>query len=159
MDLRKIKKLIELLEDSTVAEMEITSGDEHIALRRTSQNQGGIQPVAALHPMPAAATQTQAPAAGDTTDAGESSERGRDEDNEPITAPIVGTYYEAPSPGAKPFVRPGQRVAKGDILCIIEAMKMMNEIKAPFAGTAVSVEVHNAQAVEFGQVLMYLQKT
>lgn len=151
MDLRKVKKLIELLEESSLAEMEIQSGDEHITLKRTTS----VQTVNQLAPVMPLMPEYQQPAADASSenDAPASS----DDQREPITAPIVGTYYEAHSPGSKPFVRIGQKVAKGDTLCIIEAMKMMNEIKAPFAGTVASIEPSNAQPVEYGQVLMYLE--
>ena len=147
MDLRKIKKLIELLEESSLEEMEISSSDERILLRRPKL--GGASPIQSLAPMQSAAESE--PVAASPPQRSEEKTLG-----EPVTSPIVGTYYEAPSPGSKPFISPGKRVAKGDTLCIIEAMKMMNEIKAPETGTVASIEVQNAQAVEFGQVLLYL---
>lgn len=152
MDLRKIRKLIELLEESTLAEMEIESGEERIALRRAGAQQAGAAP--AFAPVPVGApTQAEAPPETEQSSAEQDAELGL-----PVTSPIVGTFYTAASPGAPPFVADGQKVAKGDVLCIVEAMKMMNEIKSPHSGTVTSIQVGNAHVVEYGQVLMYIKE-
>ncbi|MGI9346198.1 MAG: acetyl-CoA carboxylase biotin carboxyl carrier protein [Gammaproteobacteria bacterium] len=159
MDLRKIKKLIELLENSQLSEMEITMGDEEICLRRHASVSAAMAPAA----LPMTATDMVASMHANRevqpvqTQGGDIEISEPEPDGEPVTSPIVGTYYSAPAPDAKLFIRVGQRVAKDDVLCIVEAMKMMNEIKAPHAGTVVSIEVQNAQPVEYGQVLLYLE--
>ena len=152
MDIRKVKKLIELLEESQVAEIEIHEGDESVRISRMSTSVPApamIQaaPVAAVAPPPAAA---QAPAAtpepaADATPEGHA-----------VTSPMVGTFYEAASPGAKPFVEVGQQVNVGDTLCIVEAMKMLNQIEADKAGTVSAKLVENGQPVEFGQSLFVI---
>jgi acetyl-CoA carboxylase biotin carboxyl carrier protein len=155
MDIRKVKKLIELLEESHVAEIEIHEGEESVRISRTPQ---GMQtpfimqapPPAAVtpaaHPVaPATAPETMEPTAGDDVPEGHI-----------VTSPMVGTFYEAPSPGAKPFVEVGQQVAIGDTLCIIEAMKMLNQIEADQAGTVTARLVENGQPVEYGQSLFVI---
>lgn len=155
MDLRKIRKLIELLEESSLAEMEIESGDERIALRRASAGQWEMTPAVASSVMQAGVPlSAPPPASAEVQAAPEENE----EAGSPITSPIVGTFYEAASPSAPPFAKNGQRVSKGDVLCIVEAMKMMNEIKAPHSGTVTVIEARNAYPVEYGQVLMYIKE-
>jgi len=145
MDIRKVKKLIELLEESGIAEIEITEGEEAVRISRYPQ--GGVAPVA----MQAAPMQVAAPAAAPAADA--PMEVPAASDGKTVDAPMVGTFYRSASPEADPFVKPGDTVSVGDTLCIIEAMKMMNQIEAETAGTILSVEVENGEAVEFGQVL------
>jgi len=149
MDIRKVKKLIELLEESGIAEIEITEGEEAVRISRYPQ--GGFAPVAmpAAAPMQVAAA---APAAAPAAEAPAEASPPATDDNT-VNAPMVGTFYRAASPEADPFVKPGDIVSVGDTLCIIEAMKMMNQIEAEVAGTIQSVEVENGEAVEFGQVL------
>lgn len=151
MDIRKVKKLIELLEESGIAEIEITEGEEAVRISRYPQ--GGVAPVA----MPAAAPmQVAAPVAAPAAapaDAGVAEAPAPVADGKTVNAPMVGTFYRSPSPEADPFVKPGDTVSVGDTLCIIEAMKMMNQIEAEVAGTILSVECENGDAVEFGQVL------
>ena len=158
MDIRKIKKLIELLEESGLAEIEITEGEESVRIARFSHGaavtpSGGAQqghaaampqPVASQAPAPAAAAATQTPAAA-----------ARDENL--VTAPMVGTFYASPAPGAKPFVEVGQEVRVGQVLCIIEAMKMMNQIESERAGKIVAVLAKNGEPVEFGQPLFAIE--
>ncbi|HEX9706855.1 MAG TPA: acetyl-CoA carboxylase biotin carboxyl carrier protein [Steroidobacteraceae bacterium] len=154
MDIRKIKKLIELLEESGLAEIEISEGEESVRIARFSHgaavvSQGaptqppvsapGAAPVAAAPPAPAVA---QVPAA-------------RDENL--VTAPMVGTFYASPAPGAKSFVEVGQEVRVGQVLCIIEAMKMMNQIESERAGKVVAVLAKNGEPVEFGQPLFAIE--
>lgn len=149
MDIRKIKKLIELLEESGVAEIEIKEGEESLRISRMSK---GVQvSTSALAPLPApvaAAAPLSAPAApaapsATTAGAGE----------QIVTAPMVGTYYSSPSPGAKEFISIGDEIKAGQVLCIIEAMKMMNQIESETGGTIRAILVKNGEPVEFGQPL------
>ena len=153
MDLRKIKKLIELVEASQVVELEVREGEETIRISRQGTIATAIAaPMMAPTPMAAAsvtglhgAVPHPQSAPGPEVPAGHA-----------VTAPMVGTFYRAPSPGAKAFVEVGQRVAKGDILCIIEAMKMLNQIEADKDGTIKAILVENAQPVEYGQPLFVI---
>ena len=147
MDIRKIKKLIELLESSGMTEIEITEGEESVRISR--QGASYIPPAMPATPFPAAAP---APA----PEAPAESEASKAPSGHPITAPMVGTFYRAPAPDASPFVEVGQSVKEGDVLCIIEAMKMMNQITADRAGTVKAIEVENGDPVEFGQTLILL---
>lgn len=145
MDIRKIKKLIELIESSGMTEIEITEGEESVRISRQgtvysmpAMPQGA--PPAAAHPAAAEVAIEQAPA----------------QSGYPVTAPMVGTFYRSPAPDASPFVEVGQSVKEGDVLCIIEAMKMMNQITAERGGTVKAIEVENGDPVEFGQTLVVL---
>jgi len=147
MDIRKVKKLIELLEESGIAEIEIKEGEESVRISRGPT--GPVQQVytAAPHaaPLPQAAA-APAPAAPPP------------KSNEyVVTAPMVGTFYAAASPGAKPFVDIGDEVKVGQVLCIIEAMKMMNQIESDKSGRITSVMVQNGEPVEFGQPLYTIE--
>jgi acetyl-CoA carboxylase biotin carboxyl carrier protein len=156
MDIRKIKKLIELLEESGIAEIEIKEGEE--ALRITRMGAGaGAQPLThVVHtaapagiPHPAPELAPAAPGQGAA---------GKPKPNEHvITAPMVGTFYAAPSPGAKAFVEIGDEVKVGQVLCVIEAMKMMNQIEADRAGRIASIMARNGDPVEFGQPLFVIE--
>ena len=147
MDIRKVKKLIELLEESQVAEIEIHEGEESVRISRVTQ-QAAVAPAVYQVPptgLPAAlpaASVEEAPAQENVTP-----------DGHTVTSPMVGTFYEAPSPGAKPFVEVGQQVNAGDTLCIVEAMKMLNQIEADKSGVIKARLVENGQPVEFGQAL------
>jgi acetyl-CoA carboxylase biotin carboxyl carrier protein len=152
MDIRKIKKLIELLEESGLAELEISEGEESVRIARFSQGPASApQPMQvsmpaagpAAGPSPAAAPAAAAPPAA------------RDENL--VTAPMVGTFYASPAPGAKSFVEVGQEVRVGQVLCIIEAMKMMNQIESERAGKIVAVLAKNGEPVEFGQPLFAIE--
>jgi acetyl-CoA carboxylase biotin carboxyl carrier protein len=149
MDIRKVKKLIELLEESGVAEIEITEGEEAVRISRYSTS----MPPATQQVYAGAPTATVAVAGAAATDAPEPAESPK---GQPVTAPMVGTYYESPSPDAEPFVRVGDNVQIGDTLCIIEAMKMMNQIDADTAGKVLSIEALNGEPVEFGQTLIVI---
>ncbi|HGP0477977.1 TPA: acetyl-CoA carboxylase biotin carboxyl carrier protein [Neisseria meningitidis] len=138
MDLRKLKKLIDLVEESGIAEIEVTEGEEKVRITRTIA--AAAAPVYAA-PVPAAAP-AAAPAARDLSDAQKS--------------PMVGTFYRAPGPNAAPFVEVGQQVKAGDTLCIIEAMKLMNEIEAEKSGTVKEILVENGTPVEFGEPLFII---
>jgi acetyl-CoA carboxylase biotin carboxyl carrier protein len=153
MDIRKIKKLIELLEESGLAEIEITEGEESVRIARNSphaqvvtQYAAAPAPMAAAAPAPAATSAAPAPAPAPAT---------RDENL--VTAPMVGTFYGSPAPGAKSFVEVGQEVRVGQVLCIIEAMKMMNQIESERAGKVVAVLAKNGEPVEFGQPLFAIE--
>jgi acetyl-CoA carboxylase biotin carboxyl carrier protein len=153
MDIRKVKKLIELLEESGISEIEISEGEESVRISRYPKP-GAVAttvapPAAAAPPpapaAPAAATPAAEPAAPPA--------RGQQ-----VTAPMVGTFYSGPAPGANPFVEIGTEVKPGDTLCVIEAMKMMNQIESEFAGRVVSVLVENGSPVEFGQPLFVIEE-
>jgi acetyl-CoA carboxylase biotin carboxyl carrier protein len=151
MDIRKVKKLIELLEESGISELEISEGEESVRISRHPRGafNASIPMTAAAgggSPMSAAAT----PA----TSAGEHKPRN---DEHTVTAPMVGTYYSAPSPGAKPFVEIGSEIKIGQILCIIEAMKMMNQIESDKAGRVTAILAKNGEPVEFGQPLFIVE--
>jgi len=154
MDIRKIKKLIELLEESSLSEIEIVEGEESVRLSR-----GGVvmQAPAAVAmapaaPLPAGAAQPAEAAPADSTAGEETIPEGQ-----VVRAPMVGTFYAASSPEAEPFVSLGQQVAVGDTLCIIEAMKMFNQIEADHSGTVVAVLADNGQPVEFDQPLFVIR--
>jgi len=148
MDLRKLKKLIDLVQESGIAELEITEGEERVRI-----NRGGatVLPAAA----PAAAAAPVAPVAG-TAVAGEPAGEPKVPEGHVLKSPMVGTFYRAASPGAKPFVEIGQTVGEGDTVCIIEAMKLLNEIEADRGGVVKAVLVENGQPVEYGQPLMII---
>ena len=154
MDIRKIKKLIELLEESGIAEIEIKEGEEAVRISRMPV--GAIaQPSQVTHQTGVGAT-TAAPAAAATTEVAAESAKPKPSEHV-ITAPMVGTFYASPSPGAKPFVEIGDEIKVGQVLCIIEAMKMMNQIEADRAGRIASVMARNGDPVEFGQPLFVLE--
>lgn len=150
MDIRKVKKLIELLEESGIAELEIHEGEESVRISRHSSAPAPAPISYAAAPAAPAAAPSAAPAAESTA-----------EDTLPsghvVTSPMVGTYYSAPSPGAKPFVNIGDTVAEGDTVCIVEAMKILNQIEADASGTVKAILVENAQPVEYGQPLMIIE--
>ena len=153
MDLRKLKKLIDLVEESGIAEIEVTEGEEKVRITRTTAAAAPIYaapapaaaaPVAApVAAAPAAAAPAAAPAARDLSNAQKS--------------PMVGTFYRAPGPNAAAFVEVGQQVKAGDTLCIIEAMKLMNEIEAEKSGTVKEILVENGTPVEFGEPLFIIE--
>ncbi|GMV55516.1 MAG: acetyl-CoA carboxylase biotin carboxyl carrier protein subunit [Betaproteobacteria bacterium] len=142
MDLRKLKRLIDLVQESGISELEITEGDERVRIAKQ------ISP-APVSPPPPVSQAAMAPAA--------SAPAPVEPDGLVIKAPMVGTFYRSPSPGAKPFCEVGQTVAVGDVLCIIEAMKLMNEIESEVAGVISAILVENGQAVEFGQPLLVIR--
>jgi len=153
MDIRKVKKLIELLEESGIAEIEIKEGEEAVRISRMPTGPQYIAAPAMAPVAPAAASREAAPAA-----AGVSLPHGRRKDEETIVpAPMVGTFYAAGSPTAKPFVSVGDEVKEGQVLCIIEAMKMMNQIECDRAGRVTAIMVKNGEAVEFGQPLFVIE--
>jgi acetyl-CoA carboxylase biotin carboxyl carrier protein len=154
MDIRKIKKLIELLEESGIAEIEIKEGEESVRISRMMAPPAGVQPVVhAAGPagVPSRGPEPPAPALPEGA-------AGKPKPNEHvITAPMVGTFYAAPSPAAKPFVEIGDEIKVGQVLCVIEAMKMMNQIEADKAGRIASILAQNGDPVEFGQPLFVIE--
>ena len=154
MDIRKIKKLIELLEESSLSEIEIVEGEESVRLSRSA----GMAPAAVPYYAPpvAAAPPAATPAAAPEASGGEAQEDSVPE-GELVRSPMVGTFYAASTPDAEPFVKPGQQVSEGETLCIIEAMKMFNQIEAETSGTVVAVLAENGQPVEFDQPLFVIR--
>ena len=154
MDIRKVKKLIELLEESGVAEIEITEGEESVRISRYPAAGAAAPPMHyQLAPPPAypaahAPTATGAPAAEAPIPESKPGSK--------VLAPMVGTFYRSSTPEAESFVKVGDSVSVGDTLCIIEAMKMMNQIEAEVAGKVLAVEVENGEPVEYGQVLFVI---
>lgn len=152
MDLRKLKKLIDLVEESGIAELEVTEGEEKVRITRVSANaqiayaqpmmQMPMQPQMAA-PAAAAPVAAEAPAAANNANA--------------LKSPMVGTFYRSASPGSKPFVEVGQSVNAGDTLCIIEAMKLMNEIEADRSGVVKAVLAEDGQPVEYGEPLFIIE--
>ncbi|MCH2448733.1 MAG: acetyl-CoA carboxylase biotin carboxyl carrier protein [Gracilimonas sp.] len=157
MDLKLIKNILELISESDVNEVSLEEGDFKIKVKK----QGEVQQVSYTQPAapqpvaqpkaPAQPQQKPAPAAG--TESGENQPEG-----ETVTSPIVGTFYISPSPDSDPFIKVGDKVSKGDTLCIVEAMKIMNEIEAEFGGTVQKILVDDAQPVEFEQPLFIIKK-
>jgi acetyl-CoA carboxylase biotin carboxyl carrier protein len=153
MDLRKLKTLIDLVETSGIAELEIQEGEERVRITRASPQ--GQQAV--IHAAPQAVTTAAAPAAGVSAAPQVPEAAPPVEQGHAVKSPMVGTFYRSASPGAAPFVEIGDTVAQGDTLCIVEAMKLMNEIEADVAGTVKAILVENGQPVEFGQPLFILE--
>ena len=149
MDIRKVKKLIEMLESSNLEEIEIQEGEESVRLVKSHGNHQNFQPQSIIVP------QESKPQS--VTEETESFEEDKENSNS-INSPMVGTFYASASPGAKPFISVGDLVKEGDVVCIVEAMKMMNEIKSEFSGTVLSVKVENSEPVEYGQTLFELSK-
>lgn len=150
MDIRKVKKLIELLEESNLAELEITEGEDSVRIsRHGAAAQYAPAPQAAPPPQPA---QAQTPAGESAPPSSKSADSSKQ-----LKAPMVGTFYESSSPGSAPFVEVGQTVSVGQTLCIIEAMKMMNQIESDRAGVVREILVENEQPVEFDQPLFVIE--
>jgi len=151
MDLRKLKKLIDLVQESGIGEIEITEGEEKVRISRQGAQPPMLMAAPTLQAMampgaaPAAAPAPAAPAAPP------------EPKGHALKSPMVGTFYRAPSPGAPPFVEVGQQVTKGQTLCIIEAMKLLNEIESDASGTVKAVLVENGQPVEYGQPLFTIE--
>ena len=158
MDLRKLKKLIDLVQESGIAELEVTEGEERVRIAR-----GGavsVTPLAAAAPAapagaPAAAASGASGAAA-AAPAPAGAEPANGQEGHVVKSPMVGTFYRAPSPEAKPFVAAGDPVKEGQTICVIEAMKLMNEIEADASGTIKAILVENGQPVEYGQALFII---
>ena len=155
MDLRKIKKLMELLEESGIAEIEVKEGEESIKLSRNTSSTTNMQvPQIIQQPMQT----SQPPINQQTSDVGTSAvDNLKEEKRNTVNSPMVGTFYASASPESKPFVTIGQSVKKGDTLCILEAMKMMNQVQAESDGKIVEILVDNAEPVEFDQPLFVIE--
>jgi acetyl-CoA carboxylase biotin carboxyl carrier protein len=151
MDLRKLKKLIDLVQESGIAELEITEGEEKVRISRAGN---AVQ--TAVMTMPQAATMMAAAPAAVAAAPAATSETPAEPEGHEVKSPMVGTFYRSSAPGAKPFVEIGQSVNAGDTLCIIEAMKLLNEIEADLGGVIKSVLVENGQPVEYGQPLFLI---
>jgi acetyl-CoA carboxylase biotin carboxyl carrier protein len=150
MDIRKVKKLIELLEQSNINELEINEGDESVRISR-----GGTAVTYAAAPAPAPAPVAAAPVAAAPAETAEAAAPASEEPaGHAVKSPMVGTFYASPAPGSPAFVSVGQKVAAGDVICIIEAMKMMNQIEADKAGTIGAILVEDGEAVEFDQPIV-----
>ncbi len=140
MDIRKIKKLIEMLQDSDLKEIQVSQGDESVRISRDNKSQTYAEPIIqkqVIHEASNIVSQEEVPQ--------------EEVIGNKVTSPIVGTFYRKPSPDKDPFIKVGDVVQEGDVLCIIEAMKMMNEIKSDFSGKVVSIDVEDGQPVEYGQ--------
>jgi len=158
MDIRKIKKLIELLEESGIAEIEIKEGEEAVRISRLGAGSALAQAVPQVHAAAAPAAASATPAATSAALPAAEGAGPKPKPNEHvITAPMVGTFYASPSPGAKAFVEIGDEIKVGQVLCIIEAMKMMNQIEADRAGRIASIMARNGDPVEFGQPLFVVE--
>jgi acetyl-CoA carboxylase biotin carboxyl carrier protein len=155
MDIRKIKKLIELVEESGISELEISEGEESVRISRTSANAGfPVMQQAYAAPMmqPQMAPAAAAPAAAPAAEAPKAEISGHI-----VRSPMVGTFYRTPSPDAKAFIEVGQKVNAGDTLCIVEAMKMMNQIEADKSGVVKAILVESGQPVEFDEPLVVIE--
>ncbi|MDB2444928.1 acetyl-CoA carboxylase biotin carboxyl carrier protein [Gammaproteobacteria bacterium] len=148
MDIRKVKKLIELLESSDVAEIEITEGEESVRISRNTLSPSAQATIQTAPPPPSTApttpslVQTQAP------------KQSAESKGKVVKSPMVGTFYRAPSPSAPPFVEIGKHVKLGDVICVVEAMKMMNQIEADHAGVVDAILIEDGEPVEFDQPLI-----
>lgn len=149
MDIRKIKKLIELLEESGVSEIEIREGEESVRISRNMNTQMPIQSYA-----PAQQYFAPSPESHFSVPSAPAPEK---KNKKTINSPMVGTFYRAPAPGANPFVEVGQTVREGDVICVIEAMKMFNQIEADKSGVIAEVLIENGQPIEYGQPLFALE--
>ena len=153
MDIRKVKKLMEMLEESSLAEMEIIEGEESIRLSKSSNipNQNIVNQV------PTNVVSTNAPLQATSEQSAVTEKVEEKISGHEIKSPLVGTFYEAPSPGSKPFANIGDTVKAGDTLCIIEAMKMLNQIESEKSGVIKAILAENGQPVEFNQVLFIVE--
>ncbi len=151
MDIRKIKKLIELLEESDIEELEIKEGDDSVRICRRKKDAAAAQPTF-FAAAPATAQPVAVTSSSDATTANPENEF----DGHTIRSPMVGTYYGAPSPSAPSFIEVGQVIKAGDVICIVEAMKMMNQIEADKSGTVSAILIENGQPVEFDQPMITL---
>lgn len=155
MDIRKIKKLIELVEESGIAELEISEGEESVRISRN----GTAAPVAPIQyaPAPVAAPTAPAAPAASAAEATPAAAESPALSGHQVLSPMVGTFYRAPTPDAKPFIEIGQSVSAGETLCIVEAMKMMNQIEADKSGVVTAILAEDGQAVEFDQPLVVIE--
>jgi acetyl-CoA carboxylase biotin carboxyl carrier protein len=153
MDLRKLKKLIDLVEESGIAELEVTEGEEKVRITRVQAGAAMAYPAMTQVALPQAA---MAPAAAPAA-AAAPAEAAKPSTQNAVKSPMVGTFYRSATPGGKPFAEIGQSVSVGDTLCIIEAMKLMNEIESDRAGVIKAILVENGEPVEFGEPLFVIE--
>lgn len=154
MDLRKIKKLIEMLQESDLNEIEVKEGEESVRINRKKES--------VIHtstPIPVGQNLNLSSAPLPQTDSSEIESEQAAEDLNHITSPMVGTFYRKPAPDKEPFIEVGQTVKKGDTVCIIEAMKMMNQVKSEFDGKVIAINIEDGDPVEFGQELISIEKS
>ena len=154
MDLRKIKKLIEMLQESDLNEIEVKEGEESVRINRKKES--------VIHtstPFSVGQNLNQSSAPLQQTDSSEIENGHAAEDLNHITSPMVGTFYRKPAPDKEPFIEVGQTVKKGDTVCIIEAMKMMNQVKSEFDGKVIAINIEDGDPVEFGQELISIEKS
>ena len=154
MDLRKIKKLIEMLQESDLNEIEVKEGEESVRINRKKESV-----IHASTPISVGQNLNQSSAPLPQTDSSEMENGQAAEDLNHITSPMVGTFYRKPAPDKEPFVEVGQTVKKGDTVCIIEAMKMMNQVKSEFDGKVIAINIEDGDPVEFGQELISIEKS
>lgn len=154
MDLRKIKKLIEMLQESDLNEIEVKEGEESVRINRKKESV-----IHASTPISVGQNLNQSSAPLSQTDNSEIENGQAAEDLNHITSPMVGTFYRKPAPDKEPFIEVGQTVKKGDTVCIIEAMKMMNQVKSEFDGKVVAINIEDGDPVEFGQELISIEKS
>ena len=147
MDIRKIKTLIEMLEESNLKEIEVSQGDESVRISKQTQGDDAIEFNQSSNRQPESININQ----------NQSQKKDANYDGNLVKSPIVGTFYRKPSPDSPPFIKVGDSVNKGDVLCIVEAMKMMNEIKSDYDGKIISIEIDDGQPVEFGQTIIVIQ--
>ena len=157
MDLRKLKKLIDLVEESGIAELEVTEGEEKVRIVKSGRPTGGMGEYAVMmQPQPAMQIPAPAPAAPAPAGAAPAKAAPAEPEGNLVKSPMVGSFYRSPSPDAKPFVEVGDAVKKGQTVCIIEAMKLMNEIECDFDGVVKAILVENGQPVEYGEPLIQI---
>lgn len=154
MDLRKIKKLIEMLQESDLNEIEVKEGEESVRINRKKESV-----IHASTPISVGQNLNQSSAPLPQTDNSEIENGQAAEDLDHITSPMVGTFYRKPAPDKEPFIEVGQTVKKGDTVCIIEAMKMMNQVKSEFDGKVIAINIEDGDPVEFGQELISIEKS
>ena len=154
MDLRKIKKLIEMLQESDLNEIEVKEGEESVRINRKKESV-----IHASTPISVGQNLNQSSAPLPQIDSSEMENGQATEDLNHITSPMVGTFYRKPAPDKEPFIEVGQTVKKGDTVCIIEAMKMMNQVKSEFDGKVIAINIEDGDPVEFGQELISIEKS
>ena len=154
MDLRKIKKLIEMLQESDLNEIEVKEGEESVRINRKKESV-----IHASTPISVGQNLNQSSVPLQQTDSSEIENGQAAEDLNHITSPMVGTFYRKPAPDKEPFIEVGQTVKKGDTVCIIEAMKMMNQVKSEFDGKVIAINIEDGDPVEFGQELISIEKS
>jgi acetyl-CoA carboxylase biotin carboxyl carrier protein len=160
MNQKELKELIEFLIEKDIAEFELERGDVKVRIKRGSEHAVSIAQAAhfAVHPAPAAAASTGTVPIPSASPVAKEAATPAEEGVHSVRSPIVGTFYESPSPGSPPFVKPGDAVEVGQVLCIVEAMKLMNEIESDVAGEIVKKLVNNGQPIEYGQELFVIRR-